>query len=34
MKKRMHYGDSAGGISGYLDLIYVFKSTVPDEIQP
>lgn len=34
MKKGMHYGDSADGSSGYLDLIYVFKSTVPDEIQP
>lgn len=30
----MHYGHSAGGSAEYLDLIHVFKSTVPDEIHP
>lgn len=30
----MHYGHGAGGSAEYLDLTYVFKSTVPDEIHP
>lgn len=36
MEKGMHCGHkySAGGSAEYLDLIYVFKSTVPDEIHP
>lgn len=32
MKNGIHYGDSNGGSSEYLDFIYIFKSTVPDEI--
>lgn len=32
MKTGTHCGDSDGGSSEYLDLIYVFKSTVPEEI--
>lgn len=32
MKIGTCYGDNDGGSSEYLDLIYIFKSTVPDEI--
>ena len=34
VEKGMHYGHGAGGSAEYLDLIYVFKSTVADEFHP
>lgn len=34
MEKGMHCGHSAGGSAEYLDLMYVFKATIPDEIHP